>query len=278
MPPRLYTKLQPYRGGATTFSSFSDGITIQGSNVAFSARLSNGEAGVYWSQGFSGPIQTIADWNTLVPGTADTFSERFYYLSAVGDALYFTGASDSTVGLYVYRQGALERVADTQTAVPEQAGTFFTGYKHIMATDDTVSFAGEYDGGQGLYRIVGNGPIRRVLDHTTTLPVEPSHLTAYSAGGVDNRQVAFLGSAGYRQGGIYSDVGGEIHQVITYTNRIMDGREATSFLMRPGEAFNANRLVYHSAYTYQEGLPSNSAIWLATVTAIKLNGFLLLVR
>lgn len=253
--------------GGGTFQSIRDGFAVDGTNYAFSGESSGTpqRAGVYLRRGRTGPIETIADWNTTIPGTAFKFNQRFYYLMGHKGAFYFTGGNsvEAYSGIFCWSNGVLARVVDTQTRVPGQAFGYFSGFQQIAADGDNLTFKGSYGGGSGIYKRIGAGEWEVVADSGTALPETPDPPLGYVAAGLDGNDVIFSGSCGSRKGGFYCDAGGSLQLLLSYTNGVLEGRPINELGIRVDHCFNANRFAFYASYY---DLPANEAIWLGTVT------------
>ena len=164
--------------------------------------------------------------------------------------------------------------------MPGQAFGYFTGFGQLAVDGSFFAFQGSYSGGSGIYKRQDGSAFARAVDHETPMHEEPDTLTTVSLAGMDGNAIVFIGGGGgYRNGGVYSDAGTEVHQVISYTNRIMEGYQAGGgFGVKINECFDNNRFVYQVDYYYEPELPANSAIWMATVNARGPTGGLLLIR
>ncbi len=253
--------------GGGTFGDIRDGFAVDGTNYAFSGQSQDmiPRAGVYLRRGRTGPIETIADWNTTIPGTTFTFNKRFWFLIGHRGAFYFTGENsvEAHAGIYCWSNGVLSRVVDTQTQVPGQAFGYFSGFQQIAADGDNLTFKGSYGGGSGIYKRIGAGEWVVVADSGTALPETPDPPLGYTAAGIDGDATVFVGSAGSRKGGFYSDAGGSLQLLVSYTNGVLEGRPINELGIRIDHCFNANRFAFYASYL---DAPANEAIWLGTVT------------
>lgn len=254
-------------GGGVNFKSLGDGRAIDGTRIAFSAKDYDSRYGVYVRDGPEDALYAAANWNTQVPGAlpAQNFSGRFYSVCADEGRIFFTGTgAEGAQGLYGHDGLALARVVDTETPVPGREAFTFDEIRYVSVDGQNLAFTANYPGGNGIYKRIG-ADLRKVLDHQT-VPLEgPAPLTSLISVAIAGQFVVFSASAGYRNGGLYSDAGGIVHRMLSYTNRVLDDREITSFLLSM-EGFDAGKAVFMASYLYEEDLPSNSAIWLAEFT------------
>ncbi|HET7468680.1 MAG TPA: hypothetical protein VFJ81_03360, partial [Gemmatimonadales bacterium] len=163
----------PVPSGSGNFKSFNGGIDfdVRGA-IAFAATDAAGNQGVYASAFPSGGVAMVANSSTPIPGGSGTFNTfTSPSVSDYGVAFFAsrTGSPPAGVGLYLSRNGALNTLANYQTAVPNTGGTF-SGFGAPTIGGSAVAFhAIGSNGSQGIY-LWRNGTLSVVADLTTPVP------------------------------------------------------------------------------------------------------------
>ncbi len=201
-------------GGTGNFIVFSSGgsrAAISGSTVAFFGGGSGGQAGIYTGTG--GPLTTIADKNTAIPGGTGNFA-GFGDPAISGSTVVFTGGSSSgQAGIYTGTGGPLTTIADKNTAIPGGIGNF-TGWGNGGISGSTVAFLAIGSGGQGgIYTGTGGTPTM-IADKNTAIPGGTGNFAGFAEPAISGGAVAFLAIGSGGQGGIYADLGGTLTKVI----------------------------------------------------------------
>jgi hypothetical protein len=133
--------------------------TVSGGKVAFCAGDDLGNVGIYiWDDG---DIELVATTSTAIPGGSGNFTSFGVCEGFDGSTVAFIGfGSDDQAGIYAYRNGALEVVADTNTALPGGEGSFigFSPFNSAAVSNGRIAFHGAGDDEQGgLYIGTPNG-------------------------------------------------------------------------------------------------------------------------
>lgn len=177
-------------GGAGDFTGFV-WPAISNQDVAFVGLGTGGQSGVYASVG--GVLGVVADENTPIPGGSGNFVTLGFSQPAMSDAgVAFYGSGSGQYGIYS-SVGGLHPVADTDTQVPGEDGTFFDFAFTTSMFDEDVAFMAwtePFDATKDIYvsldgeliRVIGEGDI---LDGLTVANV----LIAREA--LDGDQLAF---------------------------------------------------------------------------------------
>jgi len=224
----------PIPGGTGNFTGVG-APSLSGSGLAFYGSGSDGQQGIYTAYP-GGPIR-IADRNTAIPSGTGLFSgfalnglAGVPALSGNNVAFYATGP-EGQQGIYSFTDGALVRVADTATAIPNGSG-LFTGFYPggpIVPPDPCISgnnvvFSGTGSGGQqGIYAVI-DGSLGRVADTATSLPGGTGAFVAFpSSPVISGANVAFLGTGMDNQQGVYLSLAGLLGRVADTTTAIPGG-------------------------------------------------------
>ena len=141
---------------------------VDGSNVAFHGSDDNGFGGIYTN--LTGPLTTVADQATLVPGqgllTFTAFDDD--KVSIDGLRIAFEGEYDGGEGLYLWDNGLLLRILDdTQILDGKVISTLDLAFDSALSGDTVVFHAGFTNGTEGIF--------------TATIP-EPGTIALLAAG------------------------------------------------------------------------------------------------
>jgi hypothetical protein len=202
---------------------------------------------------------TIADSNTIVPGTSQTFAA--YAANSVhydGTAVSFIGGGTSVFGLYA-GVSSLSDLVDETTTVPGttvpfgyMSGADYTGGNFVLEGGTASTSPGIY------YTGSVSRPLITLADTTTTLPGNTvtftgfGNLPAISSTGA----VAFIGTStktSPTSGGIYSDLGATTLYAVADTNTTLPGG-STKFTEFDVPAIAGNTLVYGGSSATETGL------------------------
>lgn len=184
--------------GGGTFGSLRDQM-LSGERVAFRGQ---GSDGIYWrSADGSGPVTTIADTNTMIPHSTESFT-RFFEFGMDGDLVVFMGYDGADqVGLYVrnLNTNTLSVFADSSTPSPFPGPhATLTSLYEPMIRDGRVSVkASDSNGNKGLLTDFGHGLVAPVND-TATAPNGLGQFNGFDESSIDGNQVVFQG---YTTGG-----------------------------------------------------------------------------
>jgi hypothetical protein len=218
----------PTGGTFTTFSA----PAVSGSTVVFSGSNIPGgpPIGVFTRTG-SGPIVTVANTSTAIPGGGGNFADFTHpsgspygpgappFLSNIsGPNVVFGGrnATNTTFGLFLATQFGIGAVATNATSIPNGTGNF-TAISPIPAISGTnVAFQAFGSGSQqGVYRSV-NSVLSRVADRTTAVPGAAGTFDSFlfTDVAISGDRVAFRGHGTSGTDGIYTDLTGSLTKVI----------------------------------------------------------------
>lgn len=206
----------PIPGGVGNFTGFG-AITIDQGNVAFDARGSSGQGGVYTLIG--GTLGVVADKNDAVPGGS---GGTFLLIGGSwidGTNVVFKGQGGGQDGIYTDVGGALNIVADRNTSVPGGMGNFFVTDTASMDEGNVVfrGFTGPFP--RGIYKSVG-GALSVVADVDMTVPGGVDFFTDPSLASISGADVAFRSGV---DGGIFTDMGGALRVVADNNTPIPGG-------------------------------------------------------
>ncbi len=127
---------------------------IDGSNVAFGGEDQNGLEGIYTN--LTGPLTTVADENTLVPGQGTLTFHGFDLdkVSIDGSRILFEARfiGGDEIGIYLWDNGTLLRVIDTTQLLDGKAiAELNLGYDSALSGPALVFTAEFDDGSLGIY-------------------------------------------------------------------------------------------------------------------------------
>ena len=235
---------QPFGpGNPQTFQDFGT-ASISGSTVTFNGG-SRGNFSTPYQVGIfqgPGPLQTVANRNTLIPSGAGTFLTFVNPASSSEGEVAFVGTDGALQkGVYARIGGTLGMVADVATPIPGGTGFFsdFSGAAVAHATIDAqdIAFRASGSGGQlGIY-LSSSGVLSVIADKATLVPGTGSTFTSLSAPRVSDGNVAFIG-ANSLGGGIFIGDGTGLTTVVSYDDAVPE---------RPGVEFNSFGNVSHDS-------------------------------
>jgi hypothetical protein len=209
----------PVPGGAGSFTVIGDNPSVSDGVVAFTA-LGEDQGGIYTGDG--GPLTTVADMSTLIPGSGSSF-ERFKLGPSIAAGRVAFENLDLSFplerGVYLWSAGLLEAVADRNTSIPGSTGNFsdFVGFSSLD-DDGALAFIGRGNAPvEGIY--VDDGVSLRVVVATNS-PVPGFGVPFQSFGNhvsLSQGQVAFRGVKTDGQVGIYVADGSQLALVADET-------------------------------------------------------------
>jgi hypothetical protein len=146
----------------------------------------------------------------------------------------FIGSSANADGVYLHEiaTGALARVADTNTPVPEHAENFLGFGDSLGSLDldvDSIAFIGQFGEGRvgdsGVYIFdIATGAIVPIADSTMDIPGDTDIFRdAFTSVSIDDGHVAFgyglegnprIGTPQTPYFGVYTDLGGSLESVL----------------------------------------------------------------
>jgi hypothetical protein len=145
-------------------------------------------------------------------------------------------------------------IADTATAIPGGSGSF-TAIVSIDADGGQVAFRGSGGSGQsGVYTGTG-GALATVADTGTAIPGGTGNFVGFNNVGIADGSVAFVGSGGTFQQGIYSDRAGAL-AVVADTSTPEPGGSGSFFPF----GFNAS-IDAVGRVAFRAGTPAGSGIY-----------------
>ena len=196
---RLADAGTPIPGGSGNFVDFGDPVISNGI-VAFVGQ-GIGERGIYTN--IDGALNRLADTSTPVPPGGSGDFEGFLYPAIDNGRVAFVGLNSGGMpGIYTNIGGTLNRLADTNTPIPDGSDDFFVSFGPAKISDGNVAFKASGSGGQsGIYAGMGGG-LSRLADTRTPIPGGSGDFTTFQNPVINNGYVAFTGS-GDGQGGIY---------------------------------------------------------------------------
>jgi hypothetical protein len=181
-------------GGAGNFLGFKLTPSLDGNFAAFAGLDAAAKEGVYTNLG--GSLRVVADTNTPIPGGTGNFTRLAGLDGAAlidGETIAFRGSEPGIGGIYVEIEGSLQVVADTNTAVPSETGTF-----DILGTfsldGGQVAFRGNEGSGdlrQGIY-IFADGGLSKIINLSDTLDNKTIQNVRIGPQGLKSGSVAFL--------------------------------------------------------------------------------------
>lgn len=192
-------------GGSGMFSSFSDPAFI-GDAVVFRGTSASGQ-GIY-GKGQTGGLTVQVNTQTLIPGTASTFTGFSGAPVVYGNSPAFRGAGTGRTGIYT----ASQTLVQSGTSMP--GGGSFTAFSHVAGESSAgggqgMAFVGAGGGNSGVYLYDG-WQLLRVADTSTELPQGTDTFASfqsvgYTAGTIeDGPMVCFLATDSSGQQGLYA--------------------------------------------------------------------------
>ncbi|WP_425398355.1 hypothetical protein [Aeoliella sp.] len=163
--------------------------------------------------------------HTQIPGAVEgaTFSNLPLPSLRAGNVV-FQGEGVGNVGIYAYRAGELEVLANQDTSVPNDSGTFSDFGSPSLDTEFNVAFRGVSSTGVlGVYTVV-DGVVESIADTNTNIPgvIPQVTFSDVSDPWIENGNVVFRG-VGAGVSGVYTTLGGSLRRVASTTTSIPDG-------------------------------------------------------
>ena len=197
-------------GGAGTFTRFTF-PALSGGTATFIGGDANDTRGVYRSTG--GVLSTVADTNTVAPGSGGRTFEFFESPAVGGGRIAFGGTYDAVpgdlgsavAGLYTAPAagGAVSRVFDATTASPGGGRTFTDVFSPSINAAGTIAFGAVDDGpfreNYGVYTTAASGgPLTTIADGATAIPGRAGQTFGFATAATidDTGAVAFRGDNG----------------------------------------------------------------------------------
>jgi hypothetical protein len=256
--------------GAGRFDDFL-ALSLDDSHVAFVASGTQKD-GVYTTLG--GALRRVADTSMTMPSSGVPFTQFAFSgdVAISGDNIVFSGlGSDGTAsnaGVYRESGGALARVADRTTAIPEFSGSFIS-FSEVDASGGETLFAGGQGsgGGNGFYTTsgAGAGHVRAVLNDATAIPGLSNPISIFSPNTIriDGSDMAFSAADSVGGRGIYLERGGVV-ETIADKNTVDPVTDAafsafgTAYSLADGAvAFRGSSTGPTGLYVHQNGMINN---------------------
>jgi hypothetical protein len=208
----------PIPGGIGTFTNFTYSA-IDAGCVAFSGGGVSGQYGCYF---YDGGLSVVADRNTLIPGSSETFAGWFRSPAVDGANVVFNEDSGTPYGIYARMNGALWCIADNETFMPGGGG-HFNVFNHPTIGDWTVVFQGGNGNNQdGIYTYTG-GVLDVLANRNTWVPGGPGDFRDFGNPAMDAGNIAFevdLEGVGH---GVFKHVDGQLSRVVDTDTEIPGG-------------------------------------------------------
>lgn len=190
----------------------------------------------------------IADNTTAVPGTGGTFAGVGTPAND-GGRLAFSARNDSaTQGVYLWDNGTMSRVADTNTPLPG-GGTLDSIIGEPSIEGANVSYSGLGPGTAGQYALLGGLQTLIARIGLTPLPGLSGTIGNWSSGWLDNGRIAFYATRFCGQEGLYLWNQGQLSSIAD-TNTPIPGGSGTFTSFHncvggvPGPCYQDNQLVF----------------------------------
>ena len=220
-----------------------------------------------------GGLCLVANNFTPIPGGKGVFAVFGFNVTISDGLVVFVGSNGASYhGVFAGAPAcvggpSLELVADTDTAIPDGAGTFESFSDRPSIAAGQVAFRGRSAAGlEGIYST--RGGLHRVADPGTRVPGGTGTFTAFGYGGFNSPYGPSMGEGGrtvFRgegedgQVGLYAEIGDTLHKVVDLEDDLGGNQALTSLFIEP-ECQDGNRLVFVAGFS-----DSSSAVYLATV-------------
>ncbi|MEX2671238.1 MAG: PEP-CTERM sorting domain-containing protein [Phycisphaeraceae bacterium] len=160
--------------GTGAFARIGEAISFDGGTIAFNAYSDSGEQGIYQYDVDTDDLSTVADLETLIPGSSDTFTSFEFesirmggenegelrissFLAADSEVVAFLGKGpDDLVGLYALIDDTLTKILDTTDNAgllePELDGFLITelGLERDGLAGGTLAFSARMEDPDGI--------------------------------------------------------------------------------------------------------------------------------
>jgi len=187
----LVDRNTPNPSGSGTLSTMAS-LSVSEGNLAFVAKpsVSGAVYGIYSTIG--GLLGLVADENTQVPGTNNTFTSGFASLSIDHELIIFNSSGGQQEGIYAFANNALVVIADRDTHIPGSFGEFQTFWEISQSSGAALFLAeGDFERDDGFY-ISRGGQILPVLLRDAVLDGRVLNGLGLDTQGLDGNQFAFL--------------------------------------------------------------------------------------
>jgi hypothetical protein len=182
---------------AATLANFS-APAIDDGHLAFWATGPNGRQGLYTGR-IGGPFDLVVDDTTPVPGTTAPLMSFGTEFGFEAGRVAFGGFNDEVRGAYLFENGAIRRIADTNTPLPSGTGNFYllglpSGLTPSVDNSQVVFAAVGQNSQAGVYLSSG-GALTRIADKNTPVPGGAGTFSSFFSPVVHNSRIAFVDSA-----------------------------------------------------------------------------------
>ncbi|MGB0909078.1 MAG: DUF7453 family protein [Nitrospirales bacterium] len=209
--------------GDGTFQEFVDSVSeltlpaIDHGNIVFWGR-SGSRLGLYQFTETQG-IQLIADTNTLIPGSTETFQWTAAMSLHQGEVAFWGTADPNSEGIYLWHNGTLESVADWNTVIPDSSETFQSlGYPSLG--NGKIVFVGtDANDHHGIYQYE-NGALQTLIDENTPAPATLGSFDFFAGASLDDGLLGFGAGGTSSHSGIFTLLDGTISTLADTTTPI----------------------------------------------------------
>jgi hypothetical protein len=259
----------PIPGGTGNFDTFRS-VAIDDGVIAFSGGVSglSPQSGIYLYS--EGSLEVIADRNTRIPPEDSAFFAAFAEVSMdSGDIVFRASQKTQGNGIYLYRDGTVSAIADSNTAVPGRAGYNFSGFFELTGDAGQVTFVGESPGFyRGIYKDDGNS-IQRVADEDTPFPGSASNFSTLEYPSADEGSVAFVGAAPAVDGpeGVYQYDGNGI-QVVADNRTAIPGGTGTFTGFGSAVSADGGNVLFKGGGSDPSSSQTTSGLYLASASSL----------
>ena len=250
-------------GSATNFNDFST-PSISSTSVAFIGAGPGGVSGVYTANASSGPLTTIVDTTSPLPGNPGEMFANFQLtgtsVSVGGGDVAFNafGNVNFVTGVYRGLAGSVALLLDDNTSLPGGGGTFTSFNSTPQIDGNATLFRASGTGLQGIYSATGGG-VTAIADSNTLAP-GGSNFASFGLFSADSRAIAFEANLMGGQTSLYYYDGMSISLLLA-PGDMVDSQTISSISIGEG-ALSGTQLAVNLGFTN-----GNSGIYSATVPA-----------
>ena len=211
--------------------------------------------GIYSASTSGGAITKVVDNNTAIPNGTGNFTDiGFATVSGSNVAFYGNRLGNNQEGIYAGTTtgGALIRIADRNTPIPNSTGNFLTFGTTPSISGSSIAFKGESSAGfRGIYvGDISNSSLIKVADTNTPIPGGIGNFGDFSQNpAISGTLVAFLGTGNFNQLGLYYEdlAGGPLNKLIA-SGDALDGRTVSALQFGLG-GLDGNSLTFEADFT-----------------------------
>ncbi|MCP4246402.1 MAG: hypothetical protein GY778_05065 [bacterium] len=175
-----------------------------------------------------GSLERVIDSTMTTPGGVDPFAFPLsVWVSMEDGAITFAGRYDTdSEGIYRWRAGAIDVIANLATPIPNGTGTFDALDDSIAPIEaGAVAFAGlsQAEGIGGIYRTADSG-LETIYERGTPFPGGGDIMDILADVRMRNDRFAFVAySATFTMGGIFTDASGTLEPFLTFDTPVPGG-------------------------------------------------------